>query len=469
MIVTAIVVVPLFAAFLCTLPVVSRAARPLSIVCGLAVSALAATAFVATGAPELRTTWASDLGAGYGVAVDGLSAAFLMLVGLVFATGAAASGRVGHRRAYFALWDLLLTFVAVVFVTRDLLLFFIGWEACAVTLAVLLAGWGGYDRRGAAMRLVLHDLSAGALLLVGIVSVAVARGTLDIDALASRPIPGGVQLLPGLLCLAAFAARLPLFPLHGWLPRAHVAATAPIALVLAGGFATTGAYGIVRVCLSLFPQGMSTAAPVLVALAAVGVLYGALVATRQDDLRRLLAFTSISQLNLIALALFAATATSLRGAILATVSHGLVIGSAFLLAAMVARRTSSFALSRAGGLAAATPVLAALFTLTVFAAVGVPGTSGFAGDAVALAGAYERFPAATGAAALVFIIASVSGLRAVRRAFNGPPLATGADIKWREQLLVVPLLLLVVALGVAPRVLTDRIADEALPSLDQRR
>lgn len=466
MIATAIVVVPLLTALVCALPAVSRSARALSVVAGLAVTAFAAASLWT---PDLRTSWGSGLGSGHVVAVDGLSASLLMLLGVVFATGAAASAHVPHRRAYFALWDLLLSLLAGILVARDLLLFFICWQACLIPLGLLLWGWGGTDRRAATTDLLVRDLCGGALLLVGIVSVAVARGTLDLDALAARPIPAGVQLLPALLCLAAFATRLPLFPLHGWLPRAHLGATAPIALAIEGGFATTAAYGIVRVCLSVFPQGMSAAAPMLVALAAVGVLHGALVATRQEDLRRLLAFASISQLNLIALALFAATATSLRGAVLATVSHGLVIGTAVLLAAMVARRTSSFALSRAGGLAASTPALAILFTLTAFAAIGVPGTSGFAGQAVALAGAYERFPAATVVAAFVFVVASVYALGVLRRAFHGPPLASGADVRWRERLLVVPLLVLVVALGVAPRALTDRIADDALPSVDRQR
>jgi NADH-quinone oxidoreductase subunit M len=469
MIVTAIVVVPLLAAFVCAMPVVSRAARPLSVAAGLAVAAIGAAALLGApdlGAPDLRTSWAPGVGAGYVVAVDPLSAAFLMLLGVVFATGAAASAGVGHRRAYFTLWDLLLALLAGLFIARDLLLFFIFWEACLVPVGILLWAWGGTGRRSATLTLVTRDLLGSASLLVGIVSIAVARGTLDLDAIAARPIPAGVQLLPAILCLGAFASRLPLFPLHGWLPRVYVAATTPLAIVVAGGLATSAAYGIVRVCLAIFPQGMSAAAPVLVALAAVGVLYGALVASRQDDLRRLLAFMSLAQLNLIALALFAATATSLRGAVLATISHGLVIGAALLVAAMIARRTSSFALSRAGGLASSAPALAALFTLTTFAAIGLPGTSGFSGTVVALAGAYERFPAATAVAALVFAVAAVAGLGAVRRAFHGPPLASGAELRWRERLLVVPLLALVVALGVAPRALTDRIGDETLPSVD---
>ena len=463
---SALVVVPLAAALLCALPFTSRLARPLCVVAALVVTAIASASFSLSGTAGLRTTWAPALGAGYAVDVDSLSATFLTLVGLVFAIGAAASARVPHRRAYFGLWSLLLALVVGVFVARDLLLFFIFWEAMLVPLAMLLWQWGGTDRRAATDRMLVHTLGGSALLLVGIVSVAVARGTLDIDALAARQVPASAQVLPALFFLAAFAVRLPLFPFHGWLPRAFVAAPIPVGLALAGGVATSAAYAIVRVCLYVFPQGMSTAAPVLVSLAAVGTLYAALVATRQNDLRGLIAFASVSQQNLVALALFAATVTSLRGAVLASVSSGLVIAAALLLAAMLAQRTSSFALSKAGGLAASAPMMASLFALTAFALTAIPGTSGFAGVAVALAGTFERFPAAAAAATLVLIVSAVYGIGAVRRAFHGPPLSSGADLRWREHLLVVPLLALVVALGVAPRILLDRIPDDVLPSMD---
>lgn len=466
MIASALVVVPVAAAVLCALPWLSRAARMIAIVASLAVTVTAVWSFGAVGPTAVRVAWAPVLNASYAVALDGLSAVFIALGGLLFATGAAASMRVGHRRAYFALWCLLLAAVNGVFVARDLALFFVFWEAMLIPLAILMWEWGGPDRRGATLRFLLYTMAGSALLLAAIVSVAVARGTLDIDALAARDIPAGAQLLPALLFLAAFAVKLPLFPLHAWLPRAYVAAPIPVALVLSGIVAKTAVFGIIRICLELFPQGMATIAPLLVALAAVGTVYGAVLATRQDDLRRLIAFSSLSHLNLIGLAVFSATITSLRGAVLASVSHGLVVAALFLLAAMLARRTSSFAMSRAGGVAASAPVLATLSTLAVIAAVGVPGTSGFAGEFLSLVGTYERYPAAAMAATLVVIVAAVYGLRFIRRAFHGPPLATGADLAWHERLLVVPLLALVIVVGVAPRLVTDRVSDDALPAVE---
>jgi NADH-quinone oxidoreductase subunit M len=465
----AIVLVPFVAALLCALPPISRAARPIAVSAAVAVIALSGSALATGTSNGTRVIWAPQLGAGLAVDVDGLSALMLILVGVVFAIGAAAGARVPRRRAYFALWCLLLSLLAGVFVARDLLLFFIFWEALLVPLAVLLWQWGGDDRRGAATRLVVHNLAGSAPLLVAVVALAVTRGTLDIDVLGASRIASGGQLLPALLVLSAFAVRLPLFPLHAWMPRALAAAPVAVGLAIAGGLATTAAYGIVRVSLPLFPQGMTTAAPLLVALAAIGALYAALIATRQDDLRRLVAYASLSQLQLIALGAFAASATSVRGAVLATASHGVVIAALLLLAGMVALRTRSFAASRAGGLAASAPVLAMLFTLTVCAGIGLPGTSGFAGQLLALAGAYERFPAAAAAAAGVFIVAAVYGLVAVRRVFHGPPLVTAADLGWRERALVAPLLALVMVLGIAPTLLTDRIPSDALPAVEAPR
>src|SRR5437870_738852 len=181
-----------------------RAARPLTVLVSLGASALAIATFVERLQVSARVTWANALGAMYLVDIDGLTAVFLALSGVVFAIGAAASARVPHRRAYFALWCLLLAAVDGVFVARDLGLFFVFWEAMLVPLAVLMWQWGGPDRRGATLRFLLYTMAGSALLLVGIVGIAVARGSLDIDALAARPIAASAQLLPALLFLGAF-------------------------------------------------------------------------------------------------------------------------------------------------------------------------------------------------------------------------------------------------------------------------
>jgi NADH-quinone oxidoreductase subunit M len=215
----------------------------------------------------------------------------------------------------------------------------------------------------------------------------------------------------------------------------------------------------VRICGALFPAGMLVLAPYLVALATVGTLYGALVATRQRDTRRLIAFSSLSHLNLIGLAAFLGTPAGEQGALLASVSHGLVVAALFLLAAALATRVGGFSFGP-GGLAAGAPVLAAFTTIAVVAAIGVPGTSGFAGELLVLASAFTRYPGAAAIATLVVIVAAVYGLGFLRAAFFGPPGATAVELGWRERALLVPLLSLVLAVGVAPRVITDLVPAE---------
>ncbi|HEX9494721.1 MAG TPA: proton-conducting transporter membrane subunit, partial [Candidatus Limnocylindria bacterium] len=296
-----VLLIPLIVAAACALPI-GGLARPLAVLSGLLVtaSAVAAAWFGVGGGPVDAVGWAGPLGAWFAVGADGFATALLMLTGVVFATGAAASGRVDRPRAYFALWSLLQAAVAGVLVARDLILFLAFWEALLVPLALLVLWWGGADRRPATLRLVLSWLTADALLLAGIVALGVGTRTFAISDLAGYRLAAGSQVAFAVLLLAAFAMRLPLFPLHGWLPRAAAAAPAPVGLVLVAVVSKLAVYGIARIAVPLFPRGVADLAPLLVALAAIGALYGALIATRQRDTRRLIAYASLSQLDVIA-------------------------------------------------------------------------------------------------------------------------------------------------------------------------
>lgn len=465
MIATAIVAVPLAAAVFCAL---SGVARWATIAASTIVVALAILTLT-TPATALKLSWALPFGASYAVTVDPLSAIFIALCGVVSLAGAAASDRVGDRRAYFALWCVALACVNGVFIARDLALLFAFWETGVVAVAILVRGWGGRARAAATAAFLAHMLVGSGLFLLAMASIAVARGTLDMDALAARPIAAGAQLLPALLFLAAFAPALPLLPFHSWAPRVYAAAPVPVAILVAANIAAAAVYGIFRVCLGLFPDGMTTAAPVLVVLCAVGTIYGALVSLREDEVRRLIAYAALAQQSLVGLAIFAATATSLRGAVLGSLSHGLVVTASLLLAGALARRTASPLLSRAGGLAIGAPVLAAIATITMFAALGVPGTAGFAARILSLAGAYERFPAAAATAAFALLIPAAYLSYAIRRAYHGPALVRARDLEWSDRFIVVPLLALTIAIGVAPRIVTDHLGDDVLPAaVDER-
>ena len=465
MIATAIVLVPLVAAAFC---LIGRAARWSAVFASLVVSVLGVWSLVAP-AGAVRLLWATPLDASYAVDVDALSAVFLCVLGVVSLVGVASSARVADRRAYFALWCLALAGLCGVFVSRDLALFFVAWETTVIALALLVRQWGGHQRRAAAHAFLAYTLAGSGLFLVALASIAVARGTLDMDALAARPIAAAGQLLPALLFLAAFAPVLPLFPLHGWMLRVYATAPPAVTTLLGGGFGAAAAYGIVRCCLALFPQGIASAAPVLIPLSAVGVLYGALLASRQDDVRRVIAYLALAQQSLVALGALAATSTSLRGGVIASLGNALVIAALLLMAAWLARRSSSFLIAHAGGIAATAPTFASLSTAIMLAAVSAPGSAGFAGSMLVLAGTYERYPAAAVVAAIGGLAFAATGARIVRRVFHGPPLIAAVDVRWREWILVVPLLVLIVGIGVLPGVVIDRFGEGGLPATDPGR
>jgi NADH-quinone oxidoreductase subunit M len=462
-----VLLIPLVVAAACALPI-GRLARPLAVLAGLLTTAtVAAAAWFGVGAtPAEALVWAGPLGTQFAIGGDGWSAAFLMLSGVLFAAGAAATGGVRSPRAYFALWSLLQATVAGVFVARDLILFLAFWEALLVPLALLLWHWGGADRRGATLRLLLYWMTGSALLFTGILALGVGARTFSLADLSRYRLAEASQVVLALLFMAAVGVRLPLFPFHAWLPRSYAAAPLPVALVLAGIVPKTAIYAIVRICLPLFPRGMTDLAPAFVGLATVGALYSAILATRQRDTRTFIAYASLAQLDLIALGAFVATIDGLQGALVASVSHGLVVATLFLLAGSLATRVGSFGFG-AGGLASRAPVLMSLFVIAIAAAIGVPGTSGAPGELLIFAAAYARWPAIGVLATLVVVVAAASGAGLLRAVFFGPTANRGSDLSWRERAFVIPLVVLVVAIGVAPLPISD-LADRTATVVVQR-
>ena len=446
--------VPLIVALACALPI-GGLARPLAVLSGLIVAGSAAVAvWLGVGGGVDAYVWAAPIGAQLAIGADGFAAALIMLSGLLFAGGAAASGGVRSPRAYFVLWSLLQAAVTGVLVARDLLLFYAAWDALLVPLALLVWGWGGADRRQVTMRLLATWLTGSALLLAGIVALGVGARTFAFADLTGYRLAESSQVAFALLFLAGFVVRLPLFPFHAWLPRLSTVAPVPVALVVNGAVTATAVYAISRLCFVFFPLGMNDLAPLLIALAAAGTLYAALLATRQRDTRTFIAYVSVSQLNLIALGTAVGADT---GVLVATVSHGLAVASLFLLATSLARRVGSFTLGP-GGLGTRAPVLASLFGLALLAAIGVPGTSGAPGDLLILAAVFARSPGVGLFAALGLVASAVYAAGFLRAVFFGPGgegRTDPADVGWRERGLVVALLVLVVALGITPRVIGD--------------
>ena len=458
-----VVLIPLIAAAACALPI-GTLARPLAVFAGLLTVVAAGVSAWVGGSLFESVVWAGPLGAQLAVGMDGMSATLLMLSGVLFAAGAAGSGRVRSPRAYFALWSLLQATVAGVLIARDLILFFAFWEALLVPVALLLWHWGGADRRTVTWRLLISWMSGSALLLTGILALGVGARTFALADLSGYRLAEGSQVVFALLFLGAFAMRLPLFPLHAWQARAYVAAPLPLAIVLAGVVSKTALYAIARICVPLFPRGMADLAPYLIALATVGALYGALLAMRQRDTRTFIAYATLSQVDFIALGIFVGAPEGRAGALVASVSHGLVVAMLFLLAGSLARRIGSFDLG-SGGLASRAPVLTTFFVVAVLASIGVPGTSGAPGDILILAATFARSAGVGLIAALVMILSAVYGLGLLRTVFFGqvPAATEGSDLRWRERALLIPLLVLVIAFGVAPRIIGD-LADRDVPA-----
>ena len=464
-----VLLIPIIVAVACALPI-GAFARPLAVFSGvLTVASVAAATWagVGGGAPD-AVSWAVPIGGQLTVGLDGMSAALLMLSGVLFATGAAMSGGVRSPRAYFALWSMLQASVAGVLVARDLILFFACWEALLIPLVLLMWHWGGADRRAVTRRLVLSWMSGSALLLTGVVALGVGARTFSLADLGGYRLAESSQVLFALLFLAAFAARLPLFPFHWWLARTYGAAPVPVAIVLAGVISKTAVYAIARICVPLFPRGMVILAPLLIALALTGALYGALLATRQRDTRTFLAYAALSQLDFIALGVFLGSAEGLEGALLASISHGVVVAALFVLLAAIARRAGTFSVGSAG-LASRAPVLMAFFVIAILATIGVPGTSGAPGDLLILAAAFARSPGVGLVGAVVTVLSAVYGLVLLRSVVFGRATAGSAsaarsvDLGWPERAVVIPLLVLVVAFGVVPRVIGD-LADRNAPA-----
>jgi NADH-quinone oxidoreductase subunit M len=341
-----------------------------------------------------------------------------------------------------------------------------------VPVYFLIAGWG-HERRGyAAGKFFLYTLGASAFLFVGILAIVAIHAsqsgvtTFDVRALAHTHLSGTAGVLLFLAFTAAFAVKAPIFPFHTWSPDAYREAPAAGSLILAGVMAKLGTYGIIRFDLALFPRAVVTLAPLLLTLGAIGVIYGAVVAAVERDLKRLVAYSSLAHLGFIVIGAFALTREALTGAVLQMVNHGLYTAALFILIALIYQRLGTFSVREMRGLQRRVPVLAGVFTLVMLASIGVPGLNGFVGEFLILAGTFltHRWWAVVATGGVV--LSAIYLLWAYQQAFHGKPtIEPGAirDLTWREGLALAPLVILIVLLGIFPGPLLNRIG----PSVSQ--
>ncbi|WP_240489948.1 complex I subunit 4 family protein [Actinomadura atramentaria] len=414
-----------------------------------------------------RVRWIPSVGAGYHVGADGLSLPLLALTALLFLCCALYSLRTRTRpRAFAALFLALETVCLGVFAAQDLLLFFVFFDLSIVGMYFVIAGWGHGDNARSALKFFLYTFTGSLALLLGFIALYLDAGTFDMAEITRRPVASGGGL--ALLAIGiGLAVKTPVVPFHTWLPPAHTDAPAPGSAILAGVLLKMGTYGIVRVAMPMLPDAWRRYAWVAVALGLLGVLYGALVALAQRNVKRLIAYTSVNHMGYIVLAAgaaglagdAAARRLAVSGAVTQMVAHGLVTGALFLLAGVLHDRAGSYDLARYGGVARAAPRFAGLLAVAAFASLGLPGLSGFIAEFQIFTGAIGGGAPVAGALAVLGVLVTAGlFLGVLHRVLLGAPgelTPRVTDVRRAELAAVAPLLLASAAIGVAPRFLLD--------------
>jgi NADH-quinone oxidoreductase subunit M len=415
--------------------------------------------------------WMEPLGVRWTVGVDGISLFMVALTALLFPIGLLASANIERAKSFIG-WMLLLEAALIgVFLALDLVLFFVFFEIVLVPMYFLIAGWGHDNRRYAAMKFFLFTMAGSAFLFVGILSVAFlhrsAEGFLTFDAQVltewssgSGALSAGTAKWLFMAFAVGFAVKVPLFPLHTWLPDAHTDAPTAGSVILAGVLLKMGTYGFLRFAVPMFPQAAVDLAPILLVAAVIGITYGAVVATMQPNLKRLVAYSSVAHLGFVVLGTFALTQQSIQGGLFTMISHGLTTGALFLLVGMLYERRHTYEIVDYRGLWKVIPVFGGLFVAAAFASIGLPGFSGFIGEFLALLGGFLTSRWYVVVATTGVILAAVYMLWAVQRTVTGEPDGENVamkEISLREICTVVPLLGLSLFLGFYPKPVLDRV------------
>ena len=425
-----------------------------------------------------EVAWIPSLGAAYRVGVDGISLPLVLLTVVLFFVSFVFSVKVTERaRSYVALFLLLETACLGVFVALDAILFYVFFEVTLVAMYFIIADWGYEGRQRAALTFFLYTLLGSLPLLLAILGLYLGSDPRTFDMRAfidSPPLAGLAAMLAFIAMLVTFAVKTPIFPVHTWLPAAHVEAPTAGSVILAGVMLKLGTYGLVRFALQMTPDAFRAAAPYVAALAVFTALYGAFVALGQTDLKRLIAYTSVNHMGYVVLGVAvaaAATDTGVRalaldGAVLQMVSHGVVTGALFLLVGMLQDRTHTRDMGELGGLLRTVPGLGWLFILAAFASLGLPGLAHFPAEFQVFLGTLRVYPVAV-IAVLGIVITAGLYLRAIQLVFLGKSSERWQEMKdldRREILTIAPIAALVVLIGVAPFLLLDMIhrATEAL-------
>ena len=415
-----------------------------------------------------RYTWIGEFGIEYYVGVDGISLFLVLLTTflsplVILSTWSSVEHRV---REYLFFFLILETGMIGTFVAVDVFLFYVFWEVMLIPMYFLIGVWGGERRIYAALKFLLYTMVGSLLMLVAILYLAylhnTQHGTLSFDLLRlyTLEIPVSAQMWLFAAFALSFAIKVPLFPFHTWLPDAHVEAPTGGSVILAGVLLKMGTYGFLRFALPLFPDAAHAAVPLIMALSVVGIVYGALVALVQPDMKKLVAYSSVSHLGFVMLGLFAFNIQGVEGALYQMLGHGLSTGALFLLVGVVYERRHTRLISEYGGLWKQLPLFASVFLITMLSSIGLPGLNGFVGEFLILLGTFQANTLVGAIAVSGVVLGAVYMLRLYQRVVFGPLTqpenAKLTDLSRRELAIFVPLIALMVLMGLYPKPFLSR-------------
>jgi NADH-quinone oxidoreductase subunit M len=415
-----------------------------------------------------EVVWVQRFDIKFSLGVDGISLFLVVLTGILFPLAVLAAKPTHSEKGYYFWLTLLMAGCMGVFLALDLLLFFLFFEITLVPLYMLIGKWGHGRRLYAATKFFIFTMAGSVLMLVAIVALAIEAkagpaGTISFDfrkVIESGAVTGTTGRWLFLGFAIAFAVKTPMVPFHTWLPDAHTEAPTAGSIDLAGVLLKLGTYGFLRYGLQLFPEASVTFAPYLIVIGTVGIVYGGIVAAMQKNLKRLVAYSSVSHMGFCIIGLFALNTQGIEGAILQMVNHGLITGGLFILLGFLYSRRHTYDIDKLKGIQRGAPVFAGMFTIVMLASIGLPGLSGFVGEFLALIGTFLNNHAWAIIAASGAILASLYLLWAYQRVFHGLPdeaNSTFPDLLTHERLVMVPIIALIVFLGVYPKPVLDRI------------
>ena len=405
--------------------------------------------------------WIPTFGIGFNLALDGLSLLMLILTFLLGALGVITSWREIQYRPGFFHFNLLWVLAGItgVFLTMDLFLFYFFWEVMLIPMYFLIGIWGHANRRYAAFKFFIFTQASGLLMLLAILGFYFIHGratgnyTFNYFELLGTDLSQVAERWLLLGFLAAFIVKLPVVPFHNWLPDAHSEAPTAGSLILAGLLLKTGAYGLIRFIVPFFPNASHEIAPIAMLFGVIGIIYGAMLAYSQTDLKRLVAYTSVSHMGFVMLGVFAFNELAWQGVVMQMITHGISTGALFLIAGSLYERTHTRDIERMRGFWRQTPFMATVALVFAMASLGLPGLGNFVAEFLTLLGAWQSSPVLTVFAALGLVAATVYSLRIMQKIFYGPQLFdyTFPDFSLREKLIMVPLVVVIIWLGVFPQ------------------